>query len=54
MDEHTENKNNDGGITLNGKPITTEKLEEQRKLAEKTGAKLVETSPGVFKLPLND
>jgi len=44
----------DEKITLNGSPISKEKLEEQRKLAEKTGAKLVEVSPGEYKIPLRD
>jgi hypothetical protein len=44
----------DNKITLNGKPITLEKLEEQKKLAEKTGAKVTETSPGKFNIRLND
>jgi len=47
-------KQENGGITLNGKPVTKEKLEEQKKLAEKTGAKVVEQSPGNFKIHLND
>ena len=41
-------------MTLNGKPVTSEKLEEQKKLAEKTGAKITEKSPGEFSLRLND
>jgi hypothetical protein len=41
-------------ITLNGKPITSEKLEEQKKLAKKTGAKITEKSPGEYRLRLND
>jgi len=41
-------------LTLNGRPVTREKLEEQKKLAEKTGAKLTETKPGEFKLHLNE
>ena len=52
MDDNAGKK--DGEITLNGRPITAEKLEEQKKLAEKTGASLVETSPGNFKIPLRD
>jgi hypothetical protein len=44
----------DGKLTLNGKPVTPEKLEEQKKLAEKTGAKITEKSPGEFNLRLND
>jgi hypothetical protein len=52
MDNTEQQKN--GNLTLNGKPITPEKLEEQRKLAEKTGAKVTEKSPGNFKIHLND
>jgi hypothetical protein len=50
--EKTEKKKE--SLTLNGKPVTPEKLEEQRKLAEKTGAKITESSLGKFKLHLND
>ena len=41
-------------LTLNGKPVTKKKLDEQKKLAEKTGAKLIETEPGHYKLRLNE
>jgi hypothetical protein len=51
MEKAEEKKNN---LTLNGNPVTPEKLEEQRKLAEKSGAKITEISPGKFKLHLND
>jgi hypothetical protein len=44
----------DSKLMLNDKPVTPEKLEEQKKLAEKTGAKITETSPGKFRLRLND
>jgi hypothetical protein len=50
--ENAEQKN--GKLTLNGKPVTPEKLEEQKKLAEKTGAKVTEKSPGDFRIHLND
>jgi hypothetical protein len=41
-------------LTLNGKPVTPEKLDEQKKLAEKTGAKITEKSPNNFRIHLND
>ena len=41
-------------LTLNGKPVTKEKLEEQKKLAEKTGAKVTEKKPGQFKIRLQE
>jgi hypothetical protein len=44
----------DKKITLNGKPVTPEKLEEQKELAKKTGAKITEKSPGDYRLRLND
>lgn len=50
--ENAEQKN--GKLTLNGKPVTPEKLEKQKKLAEKTGAKVTEKSPGDFRIHLND
>lgn len=42
------------GLTLNGRPVTRERLDEQIKLAEKTGAKLTETKPGQYKLRLDE
>ena len=47
-------KATDSELTLNGKPVTKEKLDEQKALAEKTGAKLIETKPGHFLLRLNE
>jgi hypothetical protein len=47
-------KNEYAELTLNGKPVTAEKLEEQKKLAEKTGAKLTESKPGQFTLHLQE
>jgi len=49
-----ETKQTESDLTLNGKPVTKEKLEEQKKLAEKTGAKLTETKPGHYKLRLDE
>jgi len=50
----TADEKKDEKITLNGKSVTLEELDEQRKLAEKTGAKLVEVSPGNYRIPLRD
>jgi hypothetical protein len=50
--ENAEQKNEK--LTLNGRPVAPEKLEDQKKLAEKTGAKVIEKSPGDFKIRLTD
>jgi len=54
MNDNDTANNSDEKITLNGKPVTKEKFEEQKKLLEKTGAKLIEVSPGNYKIPLRD
>ena len=41
-------------LTLNGKPVTREKLDEQKRLAENTGAKLVEKKPGHYQIRLDE
>ena len=41
-------------LTLNGRKVTKEKLDEQKQLAEKTGAKVVEKKPGQFQIHLNE
>lgn len=42
-------------VTLNGKEITRQKLQEEQQKAQSTkGVKIVEVSPGVFKKLLQD
>lgn len=42
-------------VTYNGKRITKERLEEEKKRAEQTpGRKIVEVAPGVYRSKLQD